>query len=57
VETALVAQTDIVEAIQATRQSFDMFAMTGSVIVNNYKAVMRAVANGARFRIVILDHS
>lgn len=54
---ALVAQTDIVEAIQATRQSFDMFAMTGSVIVNNYEAVMRAVANGARFRIVILDHS
>lgn len=52
----LVSETDLVETIRNTRSSFDMFALTGSAIVGNYEAIVSAVSNGAKVRLVIFDH-
>ena len=43
---SLVSETDIVQCIRETRSSFDIFAFTGSVIVNNYEAVKDALSKG-----------
>ena len=33
-----------------------MFALTGSAIVGNYEAIVSAISNGAKVRLVIFDH-
>lgn len=52
----LVSETDLVETIRNTKKSFDMFALTGSAIVGNYEAIVSAISNGAKVRLVIFDH-
>jgi hypothetical protein len=54
---ALTSQTDLVSTIRESKFSFDIFTLTGSAFFNNFEALEEALSNGARFRVVLVDHS
>jgi hypothetical protein len=53
---ALVSETDMVDTIRQSKQTFDTFALTGSVFFNNTEALEDGLRRGVRFRILLLDH-
>ncbi len=55
--TALVNEADLVKSIRQSRQSFDVFALTGSAFYNSQEAISDALRHGVKFRILLLDHS
>ena len=55
--TALVDETNLVNTILQTKQTFDVFALTGSAFFNNTESLSYALQHGVKFRIVLLDHS
>jgi len=53
----LVSESDMVDTIRQTRETFDAFALTGSVFFNNTEALNDGLRRGVQFRILLLDHS
>lgn len=54
---ALVDETDIVDTISKTKQTFDVVAVSGSVFYNNLEALRDGLRRGVKFRFLLLDHS
>jgi hypothetical protein len=55
--SSLAAQTDFSQAIRGTKNSFDVFAITGSAFFAQAEAIHHVLESGSRIRILLIDHS